>query len=1077
VIPGAAVTATNTEKGIERSVTTNESGDYVITQLPAQTYAISISAPGFQSQTHDRFVLQVSQEARLDVTLTVGELATEIVVNESAPLIQSEDAAIGAVLDEQRIRELPINSRNFWQLAQLDPNVSAPTTSSSLLTRGGFIVAGVSDAANNYLLDGADDNDWTTGQPTVRPSQDAIREFRIQTGLAPAEFGRRAGGQVELTTKSGSNDWHGTGFMFYRNSIFNARNYFTTGEKPASQSKQFGGSIGGPLRKDKTFVFISYEGTFVAADPSIALTVPAAQQISALKTGDFSYLLARSNPIQLKNPVTGVPFSNNQILVSSQSAFLAQYFPAPVIPGFVNNNFVNNVNNIQRNHQISSRLDRVVSTKQNMSAVYTVLTGKDTGTSGDFVATTTTPGFESIGPHIYHHASFTDSYVVSAALVNEFRAGFNRMDAGYLNQDQALGNIVGKLGLPQSPTGLQPATEGNTGVPLISIAGYSTIGSGNNPQWRGDNTIHVADGLTWVKGDHTFKFGGDYINFFKHSFFVGNGRGKFTFGQNAAGVTSGDFFADFALGYFAQLDFTNGNTQQYPRQKSYALYFQDAWKITRALTLNYGLRYEYFDPHTERFDNISYFDQVANTVHRGSDGAIIALDNSTGLLQQIGNGSKFSTLYAKTPKDFAPRIGFAYRVGGRAETVVRGGYGIFYNLLNVSTWNNATALGAPFVLSRTFITNKNAPLTWASPFAATVPVNSIAITSIDPNLQRPYTQEWSLGVQHQLGADMLIETTYQGSRSIHYNNTHFINNPSLDVRRANPTASINALRPFNTIGTRSLWGAISILDAGASGSYNSLTVRAERRYHNGLSFNSYVIYAKSLDNFITPQDPNNPHADWGPSDFDQRLRSVTTAIFDLPFGNGRRWLNGSSPVLEAILGGWKMTGIGTFQGGRPFSVTTNDALASNTGGTTVRAFVVPGQGPNANVTCTGAKTHTPQVWFNTCAFRANDLANPSSTSTSTFNFGSAGRNTLRGPGLQNIDFGLFREIKMGDESRILQVRLEVFNIFNHPNFANPTSANYGSPSTVGVITSTIGSTLSTATGANRQLQFGVKYTY
>jgi hypothetical protein len=1081
-VPLAVITATNQDKGIDRTVSTNESGDYVIVQLPAQSYTISIAAPGFQTRRYDNFVLQVSQEARLDVTLAVGELATEVIVSERTPLVQSEDAVNGAVLDEQKIRELPINSRNFWQLAQLDPNVSPPTTGSSLLTRGGFIVAGVSDAANNYLLDGVDDNDWTTGQPTVRPSQDAIREFRIQTGLAPAEFGRRAGGQVELTTKSGTNDWHGTTFLFYRNARFNARNYFSSGTKPASESKQFGGSIGGPLGKDRTFVFGSYEGTFVAADPGVALTVPAEVQINAARSGDFSYLLGLARPVQLRNPVSGALYPNNQIPISPQSGYLLQYFPRPTVPGLVTNNFVNNVQNKQRNHQVSGRFDHVFSSKHNVSAVYTALAGKDTGTSGDFVATTTTPGFESVGPHAYQHISFTDLHIFSPTFLNEFRAGFNRMAAGYYNEDMTLGNIVGeKLGLPQGPLALQDARIekcgrdecSNTGVPLINISGYNTIGSGNNPQWRGDNTLHLADGLTLIRGNHTLKFGGDYINFFKHSYFVSNGRGSFTFGPSADGVTSGDFWADFALGYFSQLSFGNGNTQQYPRQNSYSLFLQDAWKVSRALTLNYGLRYEYFHPHTERFDNISYFDTAANRLHTG-DGRIIALNNANGLLEDVGSGQKFSTLYGKTPKNFAPRFGFAYRLNGGAETVVRGGYGVFYNLLNVSTWNSATALGAPFVLSRTFITARAAPLTWATPFAATVPVNSIAITTIDPDIARPYTQQWSLGVQHQIGNDLLVEVNYQGSKSTHYNTTHAINNPTLQARQANPTSSINALRPYNSIGTASRWGAISVLDAGASGSYNSVLVRAEKRYHNGLGLNSYVIFAKSLDNFVSPQNPAEPGADWGPSDFDQKLRSVTTVILDLPFGNGHRW-NPDSALLNAVVSGWKVTGISTFQSGRPFTVTTSDPLASNTGAAD-RAFVVAGVDPTAATSCNGTATRTPQQWFNTCAFRANDPANTSTTSSTVFNFGTAGKNSMRGPGLQNIDLGVLREIKTHGENHSLQLRLEVFNVFNHPNFANP-AANYGSPTTVGLITSTVGSTLSTATGANRQLQFGAKYTF
>jgi hypothetical protein len=1070
VVSGAAVAVTNTEKGIRREVQTNGDGDYIVTQLPPQSYSISVSASQFQTQLYDRFILQVAQEARLDVTLTPGNVTTKVVVKDEAPLIQTEDSYNGAVLDAQKIEALPSNSRNFWKLAELDPNVSPSTTSSSLATRGGFVVAGQSDSANNYLLDGTDDNDWTTGQPTVRPSQDAVREFRIQTGVAPAEFGRRAGGQIQLTTRSGANEPHGSAFIFYRNSIFNARSYFTT-SNPASQSKQTGGSFGGKLKKDRTFVFGAYEGTFVNADPSIALTVPSAQYVQGAKTGDFSFLLPSK---QLRNPLTGVPYPNNQIPVTSQSLLLLQYFPAATVPGLnAVNNFVNNVDNVQNNHQLTFRIDHVLTPKQNISGGYSMLTGTDTGTSGDFVATTTTPGFETIGPHTYHHISFIHDYVVRPTLVNEFRAGFNRMDAGYLNQDQSLGNIVGKLGLPQGPNGFQSPDEGNTGVPLIRVNGYSTIGSGNNPQWRGDNTVHVADGLSWIRGGHTFKFGGDYVNFFKHSFFVSNGRGQFTTGPNADNVTSGDYFVDFLLGYFSTVSLGNGNVDQYPRQISFGAYAQDEWKVSRSLTLNYGLRYEFFGAHTEKNNLISYFDPVANTLHTGN-GGVFALDNSTGLLRSAGSGATFNNLYDSGPPKFAPRFGFAYRVGSRSTTVVRGGYGIYYNLVAVQTWNGATALGAPFLLSKSFTTTKAAPLTWANPFAATVPVNSISITTIDPNIKRPSTEQWSLGLQHQFGGNFIVEASYQGSHTVHNNSSYAINNPLLSTRQANPAATVNALRPFNSIGNGSQWGSITVLNSVGTATYNSLVLRGERRFHNGLSFNSYIVYSKALE-LGDNQDPLNRSLDVGPSSFDQKFRFVTTSIYALPFGTGKRWLNGGSPLLRGVVSGWQLTGVFTAQSGRPFTVTTSDSLAANVGGSP-RAFVVPGQDPNADIdTRTGKKTHTPDNWFNTGAFRANDTANASAATTTVFNYGTAGYNSLRGPGLQALDFGLSREIRVREE-QIIEVRVEAFNALNHPNFGQP-AANYGSLSTVGQISSTVGSVVSTATGASRQLQFGLRYRF
>jgi len=1068
-VRGASITVTNLEKGEKRVVTTNESGDYVVLQLPAQAYSIAVTAPGFNSVVNDHFVLQVNQEVRFDATLAVGKVSEEVQVSAGAPLIQSEDSLNGAVIDEQKIKELPSNSRSFWQLAQLDPNVSAPTTGSSLLTRGGFVVAGMTDASNNYLLDGADDNDWTTSQPTVRPSVEAIREFRIISSIAPAEYGRRAGGQVLLSTKSGSNQIHGTAFAFYRNGHANARSYFTTTANPPYQSKQLGGSIGGPTWRDRSFFFGSYEGTFTAASPGVTLSFPNAQYIAAAQTGDFSFLTGT-----LIDPATGKPNPSKKFdpsTFSTVSRSLLNYFPAAQTAA-ASNNYVNNFANVSNNHQVTFRVDQKLSDKQNIAGIYTVLTGKDTGTSGDFVGATTTPNFGAVGPHTYQHVSFTHDYIFTPRIFNEFRGGFNRMDAGYLNQDQKYGNVVGQLGLPQGGSnGLQVTDNGNLGVPYVSIAGFSTIGTNNDPQWRGDNTIHLADGLTWVKGNHTLKFGADYFNFFKHSFFVSTGRGSFSFTNT---TYTGNAYVDFLLGYISSDSFGTGNTQQFPRQRAFAGYFQDEWKVSTSLTLNYGIRYDYFTPHTEGYNLISKFDPVQNAVLTGA-GQVYTVNNSTGLLQITGSTPTFKTLYAKTPNDFAPRIGFAYRVGGRQDTVIRGGYGIFYNLVAVQTWNSATALGAPFLLSKAYTGTKSAPLTWSSPFGSTQPVGGVGVTNIDPNIQRPYVHEYSFGVQHQFGSNTLIELSYQGSKGTHFVSNYALNNPALATRIANPSASVQSLRPFNNIGSKSQWGSISTVNAGLSTNYNSLLLRAEKRYSNGLNFLSYLVYAKSMDSNTTPQDPSNPQADWAPSDYDQKLRFVTSGIYDLPFGHGRKWLSDTHPALAAVVGGWRATTVLTLQSGRPFTVSTTDAIASNTGASD-RAFAITGANPNASVDANGKPTRTVNNWFNTTAFRANDPRNASTTSTSVYSFGTASRNSLRGPGLQNVDFGLIRQIPLFREHQNLEFRAEAFNILNHPNFANPNSS-YSSPTTLGTITSTVGSNLSTATGANRQLQFALKVNF
>jgi hypothetical protein len=1067
-IPGAKVLVTNTEKGETRTIVANESGDYLVTQLPPQQYSIAVTAPNFQTVVDSHFTLQVNQEARYDVVLPIGDVSEKVEVKTGSPLIQTEDSLNGAVIDEAKIKQLPSNSRNFWQLAQLDPNVSATTASSSLQTRGGFVVAGMPDTTNNYLLDGADDNDWTTNQPTVRPSLDAIQEFRIISSIAPAEYGRHSGGQVLLTTKSGTNSVHGSVFGFYRTGKVNARPYFTTTANPPYNSKQLGGSIGGPIWKDKSFFFASYEGTFTAFSPGVQLSVPSSQYLGAATTGNFSFL-----GTQLTDPASGLKtttFAPSRF--SAVSLALLQYFPQAQNQALATNNYTNNVSNTSNNHQVTFRVDQRLSQKQNIAGEYTVLTGKDTGTSGDFTGASTTPNFGVIGPHTYQHASFVDDYVFTPNLINEFRGGFNRMDAGYQNEDQKYGDVIGALGLPRGGSGLQSGTAGNIGVPYVSIAGFSTIGLNNDPQWRGDNTVHLVDGLTWVKGSHSFKVGGDYFNFFKHSFFVSTGRGSFTFTNT---TYTGNAWADFLLGYISSDSYGTGNEQQFPRQRAFSLYAQDEWKASRSLTLNYGLRYEYMAPHTEGYNRIAKFDATQNAVLTGA-GQTYTVNNATGLLQASGSNPTFTTLYDKTPTDFAPRVGFAYRVKGSDRTVVRGGAGIYYNLVAVQTWNSATALGAPFLLSKSFTGTKAAPLQWASPFGSTQPVGGVGVTSISPIMPRPYVTQYSLGVQHQFGATALLEVSYQGSKGTHSTGSYALNNPTLATRVANPTATIQSLRPFNSVGSQSQWGAISVINPGVSSNYNSLLVRVEKRYSNGLNFLSHLVYAKSLDNNNTAQDPTHPQQEWGLSDYDQKLRFVTSGFYDLPFGHGRRWFNGSRSIGSVLAGGWQASTVLTLQSGRPFTVSTTDSIASNTGATD-RAFVVAGQDPNAAIDSrTGARTRTVSNWFNSGAFRANDPANASTTASTVFNYGTARRNNLRGPGLQNLDFGLDRHVPLWRDRTNLELRVDAFNILNHPNFGNPASS-YSSLATLGTISTTVGSNVATATGANRQLQFALRINY
>jgi hypothetical protein len=1124
VIPGAEIVVQNSGTEATHTTTSNSTGNYVVLQLPPANYTVKVTAKGFEQSKFSDIVLNVNQEAHIDVTLSVGKVAQQVEVSATALLLQSEDYVNGSVIDSEKLQELPSNNRNFWQEAQLDPNVSPTASGDSLANRGGFVVAGITSANNNYLLDGSDDNDWTTGQPTVRPSEDAIQEFKIITGEAPAEFGRRNGGQVVLTSRSGTNQIHGGAFLSYRDGKWNAPQYNFTGGAtvaPAGTTKLFGGSFGGPIRKDKTFFFATYEATRLTADPAVSGQTP----FDAWKGGSFTSDGAAQFTAEIIDPTTGKPFATNAAglyeipssRISAASQLLIPYFPEATsqTSGTVGQ-FANHLPNTQNENQGTFRVDQTLTHKDNLSGIYTLLQGQDAGTIGDLVvANGIVPGFGGQGPHIYQHASISEQHTFKPTLFNEVRLGFNRMDAGYYNQDASHGNVVGALGLPQGGNYMEPATSGNLGVPSIGISGISSIGTSNNPQWRGDNTVQLSDGLTLVKGNHTAKFGFDALDFFKHSFFVSTGRGSFTFNgqytggnvtaKNPDGTSVGkgnvqNEFADFLLGYIQSDSYGNGNENQYPIQHSGALFAQDEWKVSPSLTLNYGLRWEYLGPVREAYNLINHFDLVNNQILTGQ-GQVYDLNDTTGVIQVTGSAPSYRDNYAAIYTTGAPRAGFAYRVKGREDTVVRGGYGVYYGIPAIQTWNSANGLGAPFVLSKSFTgpTPTKATGITANPYlwgptafgsAGTQTVNSISVTTENHSIRAIYSAEYSLGIQHEFGKAALVEVSYQGSRTFHNVSSQNLNLPTLATRLANPAASVsvNSLRPYNNIGTKSEWSSITYLSDGYYSNYNSLLLRAERRFENGLNFQSYLVYAKSLE-VSSLQNPQEFRSNYGPSAWDQKFRSVTSGVYSLPFGHGQRWLNSASPLVDYTLGGWRASTVVTFQSGRPVNTSTTDSLASFTGASD-RAFVVSGVSPTAKIDGnTGQKTHTPQNWFNTAALRSNDPANAGNytnnnptTGSYTYNYGTAGYNNIRGPGLQDVDFSLIKQVKIGERNSV-EFRADALNILNHPNFTNP-SASYGGSTgtgitqgTTGVITSTVNSTVPTATGGPRQLQLGLRYAF
>jgi len=1036
VIPGATITIRNVSKGWTRTTVTNESGDYVVTQLPADTYAVTAQATGFKTEVREGIVLQVGQEARLDFTLVVGELEERIVVTAGAPLVQSENAMVGNVIDEQKVKELPLNGREFWQLAQLAPNVFNPPQGSTLGFRGGFNVAGNPEVNNYFLLDGIDNNDETTMQPTHRPSVDGIREFKVLTGVYSAEYGRHSGGQIIITTKSGTNEFHGTVFEFLRNDNLDARNFFLRGPKPELKRNQFGFSVGGPIVRNHAFFFVTYEGLRLTEGVDRLGTVPTEK----MRRGDFSEI---ATPI--RDPQTGQPFPGNRIpedRIHRISRALLEFWPLPNQPGLANNYAFNSVRTQDQN-QFSVRVDHKFSEANSFFASYQFMQRENFEPSNPLCGARVIPGFGCTEPERTQHIAIVDTHVFSPRFLNEFRIGYNRMRTNRFHEDMALGNMVQKLGLPQGgPDGLAGPEFFNTGLPQVRVSGFATIGGPTNlPQGRRTNTYHIANSVTYTGGDHTLKAGADVKRFLFNSFFTQFGRGDFLFN----GQFTGHAFADFLLGLLRSTSRAPGEPFSNTYTTQAGFYVQDDWKVSPKLTLNLGLRYELNFPELERVNKMSSFDPKTGFVPV-ADGRLINVDAS-GNLVTVGRSPLGRRLWRLDKNNFAPRFGFAYRVFGDNRTVLRGGYGIFYNQIVAGNGLSPMFRGIPFRIRQTFInTPARLVATWERPFPSGVAAGGFTPHGINPDFPSAYVQQWSLGIQREVTADLLIDATYLGSKGTHLPLLFDINQPEPGPGPIQPR------RPWPQ------WGNIFWRDAVGTSNYHGFSLRVERRFTQGLSFLASWTISKSIDLGAPPstsgvgeadvQNPRNLRAERGLSEFDARHRFVTSFVYELPVGRGRRWLSAAHPILDHILGGWQVTGILTLQSGRPFTVITTRDI-SNTGGAN-RPFVVG----NPKV-----KKPTPDRWFNTDAF--SDVLPPG-----VFAYGNAGRNILIADGINNLDLGLFKNFRLGEERR-LQFRAEFFNVANHANFGIP-ERNRAS-SAFGRVNAT--------TTLNRQIQFGLKFIF
>jgi carboxypeptidase family protein len=1025
VIGGAKVTAINEATGLTRSVTTNSSGEYVISLLPLGRYTLKFEAQNFKQRAIKGLVLELDQKAKIDAALEVGQI-TEVVSSEDnsgAPLTRTETAEAGTVIQNKRIVDLPLNGRMFLQLAQLTPGVvvNAP---------GGFgqqlagvsgpriTVVGARESDNYFTVDGVVFTDPFYNTLSAPLSVDAIQEFKVQSNLYSAESGTLGGAQINIAIKTGTNDLHGSAYGFLRNDAFDARNFFDRcpnsnpncdgGGKPEFRQNQFGGTVGGPAIKDKAFFFGNYEGLRLAKALTRTFTVPTA----SMRSGQFTTTIT--------DPQTGLPFDSNTIpdaRISPVAKALLQFVPQANLPGSASN-LIGAPQEINDGNQFTIKTNYRYSANDEGFVRYTFYDVNAYQPFG-FVAFASSPisvpGFGLFIQQRSQNVGITETHIFNPTLIGEFKFGFNRTAGGQQQQNNAVdfANQFNIAGASRDPI--------DRGLPRITLAPFNAFGDVATPISRRDNDYQVSYNVSSFLGKHNLNFGGAYKRIQFNPFVPSNKRGQFTFD----GRYTGNVFGDFLLGLPSSAQGGSGSITVYLRGNQYQGYLQDDVKVSRRLTVNLGLRYEYSSPLSEKYNRWATLDIQNRRVIVASEGGQTYPQALwvPGIAQQLAplpivtseDAGLDRSLVNKDTNNIAPRFGLAYDLFGKQRTIIRAGYGIYYN---VTSYNSVTLMSQnPPFFKRIGATNPTVNQTTRLANGPVAPIQSLlgnpllglpGFQPYDIDFTSPYIQQYNFGVQQLLTQNLLVEAQYLGSKGTHLYTNIFYNLP-------NPSAT-------TPIAARALFPNLSnfALQAGAASSnYNALVLRAEKRLSFGLMVNGSYTYSKSIDNdslgnsvVSSNLDQGNIKAlERGLSSFDLRNRLTVSFTYDVPFKFGNKALN-------AVFGNWQAGGIITEQSGQPFTVNIQSDRA-NTGQLNQRPNLVGD--PNMP-----SGQRTVERWFDTSVF----VAQPFGT------LGTAGRNIVEGPGTNVVDFSLLKNIAFTERHR-LQFRSEFFNLFNRTNFDFP----------------------------------------
>ena len=995
-VPGATIRLTHRETSATSELVSDERGQYRTAPLRIGEYNLSVELQGFKTFVQRGVVLNIGDVRKVDARLQLGDVSEQITVAAAVPLLSTADSTVGTVITNRQIKDLPLNGRDYLQLASL--------SSGTLPTSGvGISIGGQAGSQVAFLLDGQDNNNQqiSTGhsgqKEVVKPSVDAIQEFKVVTNGYAAEYGRSSSGVVSVSLKSGTNSLQGTVYEYFRHDALDAKNFFAT-EKPPYRRNQFGGAAGFPLVRNRTFFFGDVERGVLRRSSTTVSTLPTV----ANRNGQFLSAV--------RDPLTGLPFPGGQIPASRVDPVAARilgYVPLPQTPGLTNN-FVYNSPSNQDALKGDFRIDQIISPSQNLYFRYGYQKTDNAVTSplppdagGNYYA--------GGGNDVSNSRSwvFVHNKIWSPTLISSVRAGWNEIAWTNILPDQALKGV-----------GIPGVNESNPGFSQINITGYRALGVTNVPNQDDSWNRQISADLTSTRGAHTFK--GGVQAYLLGIDFLSSQRSSGIFNFN--GQYTGNAFADFLLGYASSSNLSKYAALNF--RSPYTHFFaQDDWRVTRSLTLNLGLRYELSPPAVDVNDAIANYDMDTDPANphlvlAGSEGS----DRASRALQGINY------------KQFAPRAGFAYSLPGD-RTVVRGGFGIFYaNLITLGGMqsmeinppnhvriNQSTSAASPSIfLSQGFADDALSPAS----------ARNVTLVSYDRSNKTPTAYQWNLNVQRELPGQVVVE--------IGYNSNRFVN----DWRQidGNPAPAgpgdINARREFTSAvvpGTDdviSLSNVVRIQKDGWS-RYRALQTKVEKRYSKGVSLLASYAWSRTLafGNFF--QDANNLDAEIAVADTDRTHYFVGSGVWDLPFGRDRAIGSTWGGVANAALGGWSLSPIVTLASGAPLNLTVNGNPANT------------GQNDRPNVVGDWElENPTPERWFNTAAFAANDR----------YTFGNAPRNLLRGPGSVNLDVVLRKSFRVSDRVSA-DLRFESFNATNTPALGNPNTqvgnVNFGRISSAG----------------------------